>query len=158
MSEINETRSESGTTISNAPTNTSSQLVIGSSRPQPTQEELTDFKGKLSEWTKLDEQLVKLNIAVKERKTHKKALEEGIQTFMTKYGYTDITIASGKIKHTVRTVKQPIKLTEIIKLLEASKDLRCEDLLKQIKERERPSTEKHTIRRYTPPITMNLDS
>lgn len=125
--------------------------------PTPTQEELDDFKGYVSEWTKLDDQIRKLSIAISERKTHKKALSDGIQVFMTKYGYANLSIPSGRIIHSVRKVKQPIKVSEIKEAFQTYKDLTGEELFKKIFEKERDIIETHTIRRHIPPVSMLLD-
>lgn len=131
--------------------------IISEVLPTPTQEELDDFKGSVSEWTKLDDQIRKLSIAISERKTHKKALSEGIQVFMTKYGYTNLSIPSGTIVHSIRKVKQPIKITEVKETLESYKELSGEELFKKIFEKERDVVEKHSIRRNLPKVSMSLD-
>lgn len=123
----------------------------------PSQEELEDFKGKVSEWTKLDDQIRKLSIAISERKTHKKALSEGMQIFMTKYGYTHLSIPTGKIVHSIRKVKQPIKISEIKEALENNKNLSGEELFKEIFEKERDIVIKESIYRTLPKVSTTLD-
>jgi hypothetical protein len=124
---------------------------------QPTPEELEDFKARVSEWTKLDDQVRKLIIAVKERRTHQKALSDGIQQFMTKYGYDNLNTNYGRIVHSVRKVKQPIKISEIRSLITQENTLRGDELIKFIFETERPIIEKQSIRRVIPKVSMLLD-
>lgn len=124
---------------------------------QPTPEELEEFKTRVAEWTKLDDQIRKLIIAVKERRTHQKAIAEGIQEFMGKYGYDNLNTNYGRIVHSVRKVKQPIKLTEIRELIIRENTLRGDDLIKAIFDTERPTIEKQSIRRVIPKVSMLLD-
>ena len=124
---------------------------------QPTPEELEELKTRVAEWTKLDDQIRKLIIAVKERRTHQKAIAEGIQEFMGKYGYDNLNTNYGRIVHSVRKVKQPIKLTEIRELIIRENTLRGDDLIKAIFDTERPTIEKQSIRRVIPKVSMLLD-
>lgn len=124
---------------------------------QPSDEELAEFKNRVSEWTKLDDQVRKLIIAVKERRTHQKALSEGIQQFMTKYGYDNLNTNYGRIVHSVRKVKQPIKLIEIRELITRENTLKGDELIKLIFESERPVVEKQMIRRVIPKVSMSLE-
>jgi hypothetical protein len=124
---------------------------------EPTPEELEEFKARVAEWTKLDDQVRKLIIAVKERRTHQKALSDGIQIFMSKYGYDNLNTNYGRIIHSVRTVKQPLKISEIKELITKEKTLSGEELIKAIFETERPTHEKQVIRRVIPKVSMSLD-
>lgn len=124
---------------------------------QPSDEELAEFKNRVSEWTKLDDQVRKLIIAVKERRTHQKALSEGIQQFMTKYGYDNLNTNYGRIVHSVRKVKQPIKLIEIRELIKRENTLKGDQLIKLIFDSERPVVEKQMIRRVIPKVSMSLE-
>lgn len=124
---------------------------------QPTTEELEDFKMRVSEWTKLDDQVRKLNIAIRERRTHQRALAEGIQSFMSKYGYDNLNTNQGRIVHSIRKTKEPIKVHEIRDLLLEQKNLSGEQLFKAIFEKERPVIEKQSIRRVIPKVSMSLE-
>ena len=81
--------------------------------PIPSEEELTLFKEQVGEWIKLDEQIRKLNIAIKERKTHQKALEKKVSNFMFTYKYDNLNTQQGQIKCNIRMVNIPIKLSTI---------------------------------------------
>ena len=124
--------------------------------PVPTQEELNDFKGCVSEWTKLDDQIRKLQIALSERKTHKKALDERIKAFMVKFEYHDLSIPTGMIMYRVRKTKTPISITSIKSYITEHPDLKGEDLFKEIFEKEREIIEKPILRRHIPPVSMSL--
>lgn len=124
---------------------------------QPSDEELVEFKNRVSEWTKLDDQVRKLIIAVKERRTHQKALSDGIQQFMTKYGYDNLNTNYGRIVHSVRKVKQPIKLSEIRELIIRENALKGDELVKLIFDSERPVVQKQMIRRLIPKVSMSLE-
>ena len=124
---------------------------------QPTQEELEDFKMRVSEWTKLDDQVRKLNIAIRERRTHQRALADGIQNFMVKFGYDNLNTNQGRIVHSVRKTKEPIRIHEIRDLLLEQKNLSGEQIFKAIFEKERPVVEKQSIRRVIPKVSMSLE-
>lgn len=124
---------------------------------EPTPEELEEFKTRVSEWTKLDDQIRKLIIAAKERRTHQKALADGIQQFMGKYGYDNLNTNYGRIIHSVRKVKQPIKMSEIRELITRENTLRGTELIDFIFNKERPVIEKQVIRRVIPKVSMSLD-
>jgi len=123
----------------------------------PSPEELEEFKGRVSEWTKLDDQIRKLSVAIRERKVHQKALSEGITSFMRKFGYDNLNTNQGRIHHSVRKVKTPIKLTEVKEILTQRKELNGEALLREIFEKERPTVEKESIRRVIPKVSMHLE-
>lgn len=123
----------------------------------PTDEELFDFKHMVAEWTKMDDQIRKLNIAVRERKVLQKSLGEKIQSFMKTYSYDTLNTKQGKIHHSIRKTKQPIKINDIKEVLKEKAHLTGEELLKEIFEKERPVIEKTSIRRVIPKVSMNLD-
>lgn len=127
------------------------------SNESPSEEELADFRGKVSEWMKMDDQIRKLEIAIRERKVHQRALSEGIQTFMDKYGYDNLNTNQGRIRHSCRIVKLPVKMTEVKEKLLEYKELTGEELFKKIFESERPTKENKKIRRIIPKVSMNLD-
>lgn len=120
---------------------------------QPSPEELEEFKTQVAEWTKIDEQVKKLNTAIRERRVHQRALSIGIQTFMAKYGYGNLNTNQGRIVYTVRKCKQPIKVTEVKKVLME----RDQELAKEVFESERPILEKSSIRRIVPKVSMSLE-
>jgi hypothetical protein len=123
---------------------------------KPTDEEFDEFKTRISEWTKLDEQINKLKIAIRERKTHQKALTDGIEHFMTTYGYDNINTNKGRIVHGTRKTKVPIKINEVRDLLKNS-ELTKEQLYAAIFEQERPIIKKNYIRFIVPPVSMSLE-
>jgi len=127
------------------------------STPQPTDEELNDFKARVTEWTKLDDQVKKLNIAIRERRLHQRALSDGIIKFMSTYGYGNLNTNQGRILHTVRKVKQPLKVNEVKTLILENIKLPGEELVKKIFESERPIVEKQGIRRVVPKVSMHLE-
>jgi hypothetical protein len=123
--------------------------------PKPTPEELEEFKHQVAQWIHLDDQVRKLVVAVKERKTAMNALNPIIQTFMAKYHYDDLSTQSGKIRTSKRTVRAPIKMSEVKnKLLELDSG---DELVKKIFEAERPIMEKTSLRRIIPKVSLSLD-
>lgn len=124
----------------------------------PTEEELTTFRQQVSEWTKLDDQVKKLGIAIRERRIHQRALSNKIQEFMFKHGYDNLNMQTGRIKASISHVKQPLKLNDIrAKILEL-RDLSGEELVAKIFDDEnRPTCEKRSLRRIMPKVSLSLD-
>jgi hypothetical protein len=124
----------------------------------PSQEELNNFKSLVNEWIKVDEQVKKLNIALRERKVLLKAMSGSMQRFMEKYGYDDLnTKNQGRIRHSVRKTKESVKISEVKEVLLNNKDLTAEEVFKEIFEKDRPVRESRTIRRIMPKFSTNID-
>lgn len=123
--------------------------------PQPTQEELELFKQQVQQWSKLDEQMKKLSIALRERRVQQKALGSKIQDFMITYKYDNLNANGSRIRSTVRQVKQPFSLREVKeKVLQVG----GEDMASQIFDTEsRPVVERRSLRRIVPKVSMSLD-
>lgn len=132
--------------------------TILESSKEPTNEELETFKHLVSEWFKYDDMIRKLEVALKERKTIQRALNSKIEDFMFSYKYNDLNTQNGRIKATVRTVHKPVNLKEVRTILESNKDLKGEELLALIFNKEdRPKTTKKTIKRIIPKVSLSLD-
>ena len=123
----------------------------------PTEDELKDFRSLVNEWIKMDEQIRKLSIALRERKVHLKALSENMQKFMSRFGYDNLNTNQGRIVNSVRKIKEPIKMMEIKEFLLEKKHLTGEQLFKEIFEKERPVKQSSSIRRVVPKVSMHLD-
>jgi hypothetical protein len=130
--------------------------TIVSTKPEPTNEELDSFKNLVNDWFKWDDQIRKLDTAIKERRKYQKALNTKIQEFMFTYQYNDLNTQHGRIKSNVKEVKLPIKITEIKDKILKHKDLSGEELLKQIFEEERQIIVKKNIRRIIPKVSLTL--
>lgn len=131
--------------------------TIVSNKPEPTEEELQNFKNLVNEWFKYDDQIRKLVIAIKERKSYQKALNNKIQEFMFKYQYNDLNTQHGRIKTNVKEVKVPFKITEIKDRILQFKDLSGEDLLKEIfNDDNRPTVVKKKIHRIIPKVSLTI--
>lgn len=125
---------------------------------EPTREELDTFKNLVNEWFKLDDMIRKLTVALKERKNHQRALNNKIEEFMFKYKYNDLNTQNGRLKATVKTQHKPVNIKEIKSILENNKDLKGEELLEKIFNKEdRPITTKKVIKRVIPKVSLSLD-
>jgi len=125
---------------------------------EPTSDELDTFKNLVSEWFKYDDVIRKLEVALKERKTLQRALNNKIEEFMFKYKYNDLNTQSGRIKACIRTSHKPINMKEIKELLLNNMELKGEDLLELInKKDDRPLIVKKTIKRIIPKVSLSLD-
>lgn len=123
----------------------------------PTEEELEHFRQQVSEWMKLDDSIRKLTVAVRERKIHQQALASKIQDFMIRFNYDNLNTQMGKIKSNVRKVKQPLRLTDIREKILALQGMTGEELVAKIFDEERPITEKRSLRRVIPKVSLSLD-
>lgn len=131
---------------------------------KPSDEDTESFKQQVSEWIKLDDQTRKLVCAIKERRTHQRALSKKIQEFMIKFGYDNLKTTQGIIKSNVRNVKQPItvntirsKLEEILNDEQKIKEGDYKTLVSSIFEAERPTVVKQSLTRRIPKVSMSLD-
>ncbi len=125
---------------------------------EPTREELDTFKNLVNERFKLDDMIRKLAVALKERKNHQRALNNKIEEFMFKYKYNDLNTQNGRLKATVKTQHKPVNIKEIRNILENNKDLKGEELLEKIFNKDdRPVTTKKVIKRIIPKVSLSLD-
>ncbi len=130
--------------------------IINNDRPEPTEEELESFKNLVNDWFKYDDQIRKLMIAIKERKSYQRVLNNKIQDFMFKFKYNDLNTQHGRIKTNVKEVKTPIKINDIKTKIIQYKDLSGEELLKRIFEDDRETIVKKNIRRIIPKVSLTL--
>lgn len=144
------------TTFHESETETEVASEAGEGRA-PTEEELEHFRAQVSEWMKLDDAIRKLSVAVRERKIHQQALATKIQEFMINFKYDNLNTQMGKIRASVRKVKQPLKMTDIREKILALQGLTGEELVAKIFDEERPVTEKRSLRRVMPKVSMSLD-
>ncbi len=126
---------------------------------KPTEEELDDFKLKVSEWVKLDEQVRKLMIAIRERKIHQRVLSEYIQNFMNKFNYDNLNTQHGVIKNNTRNVKQQLKIKDIRgKILELGDEpIRPSEIIEKILDCDLPIISKKNLKRIQPKVSFSLE-
>jgi hypothetical protein len=129
---------------------------IVNNKPEPTEEELDGFKNLVNDWFKYDDQIRKLDIAIKERKNYQKALNSKIQDFMLKFQYNDLNTQHGRIKANVKEVKVPIKITEIREKILKFPDLSGPELIEKLFNDERPVVVKKNLRRIIPRVSLTL--
>lgn len=129
---------------------------IVNNKPEPTEDELDGFKNLVNDWFKYDDQIRRLDIAIKERKNYQKALNSKIQDFMIKYQYNDLNTQHGRIKSNVKEVKVPIKVTEIREKIMKYPDLSGNELIEKLFNDERPVVVKKNIRRIIPRVSLTL--
>jgi hypothetical protein len=125
---------------------------------EPTNEELDTFKNLVGEWFKYDDIIRKLEVALKERKTLQRALNNKIEDFMFMYKYNDLNTQNGRIKATIKTIHKPINIKEIKTIMENHKDLTGTELFTMIFNKEdRPTTTNKVIKRVIPKVSLSLD-
>lgn len=121
----------------------------------PSDEDLDMFKQQVAEWIKLDDQIRKLNIAVRERKVHQRALGSKIQDFMIRNNYDNLNTGQGRIRSKVRTVQQPLRITEVKKRLE---ELGHIELVEKVfSTSDRATVTKQSLTRVIPKVSLSLD-
>lgn len=126
-------------------------------KPEPTDEELDTFKVFVNDWFKYDDQMRKLQIALKERKNYQKTLGQKIQNFMIKYEYNDLNTQHGRIRSTVRETKAPVKLKDVKDQLVNNPSMTGQELYDIIFNSEREKTVKKRITRQLPRVSMALE-
>ena len=127
--------------------------------PTPSADATTLFKQQVAEWIKLDDQVKKLQVAIRERRTHQRALSTKVQEFMIKYGYDNLNTTQGVIRSNVRQVKLPLKLSDVRSKLEEIGDepLTANQVIERVFEAERPTVTKQSLLRRIPKVSMSLD-
>tara|TARA_B110000259_G_C13974285_1_gene386042 strand:+ start:47 stop:469 length:423 start_codon:yes stop_codon:yes gene_type:complete len=130
--------------------------VINEERVEPTTEELDTFKNLVNDWFKYDDQIRKLQTAIKERKNYQRVLNGKIEQFMFNYKYNDLNTQHGRIKTNVKECKVPIKMNDIKTKIMQYNNLSGEDLLKQIFEEDRKTVVKKNIKRIIPKVSLTL--
>ena len=110
--------------------------IINEERIEPSKEELESFKNLVNDWFKYDDQIRKLQIAMKERKNYQRVLNSKIEQFMFNYKYNDLNTQHGRIKTNVKECKVPIKMNDIKTKIMQYNNLSGEELLKRIFEEE----------------------
>jgi len=125
----------------------------------PDEEELADFKAQVEEWVKIDDQVRKLNVAIRERRTQQRALSSAIQTFMLAHKYDSLSTEKGaQIKSNVRKVKAPVRVVDVRqKLIDLKGDTEGGELIRKIWDEDRAVIEKKSLRRVIPKVHMHLD-
>jgi hypothetical protein len=125
---------------------------------EPTTEEMDTFKNLVADWFKYDDQVRKLKIAIRERKTMQQVLNNKIEEFMFKYNYNDLNTQNGRLKTNVRNVYKPINIKDVRDIINNNKHLTGEELLAKIfNKEEREIIVKKSIRRIIPKVSMSLD-
>jgi len=127
-------------------------------KSEPTEEELDNFKNLVNDWFKYDDTIRKLQIAIKERKSYQRVLNNKIQDFMFRYKYNDLNTQNGRIKANVKSVPKPINIKDIKSRIIEFKDLSGSELLEKIFNiDDRPVIERKSIRRIIPKVSLSLD-
>jgi len=127
-------------------------------KSEPTEEELDNFKNLVNDWFKYDDTIRKLQIAIKERKSYQRVLNNKIQDFMFRYKYNDLNTQNGRIKANVKSVPKPINIKDIKNRIIEFKDLSGSELLEKIFNiDDRPVIERKSIRRIIPKVSLSLD-
>jgi Family of unknown function (DUF5760) len=117
----------------------------------PDNEVLDEFKQQVRMYNEIDNQIIKLFAAVKERKAIKKQLTEKILKFMGRYNIEDLNTKDGKLRYRTTTVKPTVSKTEIKQRLieNYGKVQNIEELTTIIFAHQEP-VQKATLRRLRP--------
>jgi len=78
---------------------------------------LEEFKQQVRMWIEIDNQVQKLQTAMRERKQMKKQLTEKILKFMGRYNIEDLNTKDGKLRYRTTNVKPTVSKAEIKKRL-----------------------------------------
>ena len=80
-------------------------------------EDFIEFKSDVSQWLTLDDDIITLQKAIKERKTKKNELTIKIQEYMNKFQINDLNTQNGKIKFTKSLYTKPLNKQFLISRL-----------------------------------------
>jgi hypothetical protein len=80
-------------------------------------EEFAEFKNNVKEWLVLDDDILTLQKAIKDRKTKKNELTPKISNFMDKFKINDLNTNNGKIKFTKSLCTKPLNKQFLISRL-----------------------------------------
>lgn len=124
---------------------------------EPTNDEMEDFRNKILEWTKIDDKMKRLAIALRECRVQHKALGGQIQEFMIKNEYNKVNTNSGRISSIVKNVPKALKLNEVREKILEYQGLTGEELIEKIfDDANRPVYERRSIRRTIPSVSISL--
>jgi len=126
-------------------------------KSEPTEEELDNFKNLVNDWFKYDDTIRKLQIAIKERKSYQRVLNNKIQDFMFRYKYNDLNTQHGRIKANMKEINAPLKVVDIREKIAQYKDLSGDNLIKQIFQDDRKVITKKSLTRVMPKVSLSLD-
>jgi len=130
--------------------------IINPDKIEPTEEELETFKNLVKDWFKYDDQIRKLKIATKERKSYQRVLNNKIEEFMFNYKYNDLNTQDGRIKTNIKECIVPIKMNDIKTKIIQFKELSGEELLKRIFDEDRQTIVKKNIKRIIPKVSLTI--
>lgn len=130
--------------------------IINNEKVEPTEDELESFKNLVNEWFKFDDQIRKLNVAMKERKNHQRVLNNKIEEFMFNFKYNDLNTQHGRIKTNMKECVVPIKMNDIKTKIIQYNELSGEELLKRIFEEDRQTVMKKNIKRIIPKVSLTI--
>ena len=130
--------------------------IINNEKVEPSEEELESFKNLVNEWFKFDDQIRKLNVAMKERKNHQRVLNNKIEEFMFNFKYNDLNTQHGRIKTNMKECVVPIKMNDIKTKIIQYNELSGEELLKRIFEEDRQTVMKKNIKRIIPKVSLTI--
>lgn len=130
----------------------------GDAPDPPSPEELQEFRERVAEWSKLDDQIRKLSVALRERRVHQKAIGVHIQDFMMRHRYDDLNTRLGRIRHTVKVVPVALKKADIQKrILDiAGEEAGAELVAKVFDVSDLPRVQKTSLRRIVPKVSLDL--
>ena len=132
------------------------EAPAGPAAVPPSEEELLEFRQQVDEWIKLDDQIRKLNVAVRERRTKQRSLAAIIQQFMIRHSYDNLSTNHGRIVSSVRVVKVPLKPAEVKSRLLQLQGPAAEPLVQQLFEENRRTVERKSLRRVVQKVSLHL--
>ena len=114
-------------------------------------EEFIQFKSSVKEWLTLDDDIITLQKAIKERKNKKNELTANILDFMNRFKINDLNTQEGKIKFTKSLYTKPLnKQFLITKLGNFFKDFKKGERAASFILENRDKEEKFKLRRIIP--------
>lgn len=120
-------------------------------------EDFVEFKSNIKEWLTLDDDILTLQKAIKERKTKKNELTPKIQDYMNRFKINDLNTHNGKIKFTKSLYTKPLNKEFLISRLgDFFKDYNKGEKAASFILDNRDKQEKFTLRRILNKNELNI--
>lgn len=117
----------------------------------PDNDVLEEFKSQVRMYNEIDNQIMKLQAAMRERKALKKQLTEKILKFMGRYNIEDLNTKDGKLRYRTSTVKVGVSKADIKqRLIENYGKVQNIEELTNLIFASQETTQKVTLRRLRP--------
>jgi len=129
----------------------------GTPQVEITQSELTNFKGKVTKYLSIDDEIKQLSKALREKRKEKLMLSNDVLNFMGEFNIEDLNTNTGVLKYSISKTKKTISKKDILEKLTAflKNSDKASEAISYIYDN-REVVEKVRLKRLKPRKNMNL--